>query len=136
MAIVNIEKQILLLRLSYWIAALADFAVAYWALMPQRMGVTEVVYPMGLTSAIAFSWGVLLLIADRKPMERRWILIPTILVVSLLTTTRVLFSQTDDIESNLFLLLFGIGLILFMVYSYYRTHKSINAPSGYQNLDN
>ncbi len=51
-------KQILLLRLCYWIAALADFAIAYWALIPQRMGLTEVVYPMGLTSVIAFSWCV------------------------------------------------------------------------------
>lgn len=35
-------------------------------------------------SAVAFSWGVLLLFADRKPVERRWILLPTSLVVALL----------------------------------------------------
>ena len=118
----------LLLRLCYWIAALADFAIAYWALIPQRMGLTEVVYPMGLTSVIAFSWGVLLLIADRKPMERRWILIPTILVVSLLTAARVFFSQKGDIDFNIVLLLFGIGLILLMAYSYYYANKGIVRP--------
>ena len=62
-------KQILLLRLSYWIAAIADFSIAIIAWMPDRIGVSESVYPMGLASAIAFFWGVLLLIADRKPVE-------------------------------------------------------------------
>ena len=87
------EKHIVLLRLSYWIPALADFGIAVLALFPGRMGLTEIVYPMGLTSVIAFSWGVLLLIADRKPMERRWVLIPTTLVVILITAARVIFSM-------------------------------------------
>jgi len=117
------NKQIILLRLSYWIAALADFAIAFWALVPQRMGVTEFIYPMGLTAAIAFSWGVMLLIADRKPMHRRWILIPTILVVGLLTAVRVIFSQNEMIKFSLVFLLFGIGLIVLMTYSYYYANK-------------
>lgn len=117
------KKEILLLRLSYWIAALADFAVAYWVLIPQRMGLTEIVYPMGLTAAIAFSWGVLLLFADRKPIDRCWILIPTILVTGLLTAVRVIFSHYEMIEFSLVFLLFGIGLIAFMTYSYYYEKK-------------
>ena len=118
------KKQILLLRLSYWTAAIADFAIAYWAFIPQRMGLTSIVYPMGLTSVIAFSWGVLLIIADRKPIERRWILVPTILVVGLLTAVRVVFSLNGTIELNIFLLLFGIGLIILMTYSYFAVDKS------------
>ena len=53
-------------------------------MIPTRMGVTDFVYPMGLMSAVAFSWGVMLIIADRKPIERRWVLLPTMLVVFLL----------------------------------------------------
>ena len=117
------NQRILLLRLSYWIAALADLVIAYLALIPQRMGLPVIPYPMGLTSAIAFSWGVMLFIADRKPMERRWVLIPTILVVGLLTAVRVIFWQREVIEFNLFVLLFGIGLILLMIYSCYSTNK-------------
>ena len=116
-------KQILLLRLSYWIPALADFVIAYLALVPEAMGVTNIVYPMGLTSAIAFSWGVMLLIADRKPIERRWVLIPTIIVVSLLTLARVVFSQYDMIDFNLAVFLFGIGLVGLMMYSYFHANK-------------
>ena len=113
------KRHILLLRLSYWTAAIADFGIAVIALIPARMGVTELVYPMGLTSVIAFSWAVLLLIADRKPMERRWILIPTIIVVSLIIMTRTLFIFNETIEFSPALLVFAIALIMLMIYSYY-----------------
>jgi hypothetical protein len=66
------------------VAAVADFIIAFLVLIPERMGVTGFVYPMGLMSAVAFSWGVLLILADRKPIERKWVLVPTILVVFLL----------------------------------------------------
>ena len=108
------KKPILLLRLSYWIAAIADFIIAILAWMPVRMGVTETVYPMGLASAMAFSWGVLLVMADRKPLERRWILIPTILVVSLISFARTKFSLDGTVEFSIALLLFAVALILFM----------------------
>lgn len=78
------KKNRMLLRTSYWVAAVADFIIAILVLIPDRMGVTEFVYPMGLMSAVAFSWCVLLILADRKPIERRWVLPPTILVVFLL----------------------------------------------------
>jgi len=78
------KKKVMLLRISYWVAAIADFIVAIVVLIPERMGVPGFVYPMGLMSAVAFSWGVLLIFADRKPLERRWVLLPTILVVFLL----------------------------------------------------
>ena len=78
------DKKIRWLRIAYWTAAIVDFVIAILVLIPARMGVTHYVYPMGLMSAVAFSWGVLLILADRHPLERRWILIPTIVVVALL----------------------------------------------------
>ena len=116
-------RSILLLRLSYWIAAIADFIVAILVLIPERMGVNEVAYPMGLASVTIFSWTVMLLIADRKPIERKWILIPTILVVTLITIVRTKFSLDGTIEFNLVLLLFAIALISLMTYSYYYASK-------------
>ena len=116
-------KAILLLRLSYWIAAIADFIIAILAWIPERMGAAETVYPMGLVSVIAFSWTVMLLIADRKPVERKWILIPTILVVTLITIVRTKFSLDGAIEFSLVLLLFAIALIILMAYSYYYASK-------------
>jgi hypothetical protein len=109
--------------MSYWIAAIADFGIAILAWIPERMGVPEIVYPMGLASAVAFSWGALLLVADRKPLERRWILIPTILVVTLITFVRTMFSLDGSIEFSIALFLFAITLIIFMAYSYYYAGK-------------
>ena len=111
-------KSVLLLRLSYWIAAIADFAIAILTWIPERMGVTEIVYPGGLASVMAFSWGVLLLVADRKPIERKWILIPTILVVTLIAAIRTKFSMNGTVEFSLALLLFAIALVIFMAFSY------------------
>lgn len=117
------KKSILLLRLSYWIAAIADFVIAILAWIPERMGLVEIAYPMGLFSVIAFSWTIMLLMADRKPIERKWVLIPTIIVVTLITIVRVIFSLGESIEFNLTLLLFGIALIILMTYSYFYASK-------------
>jgi ABC-type Na+ efflux pump permease subunit len=113
-------RTITLLRLSYWTAATADFYVAIVTWIPERMGLPETAYPMGLASVIAFSWAVMLLIADRKPVERRWVLIPTILVVALILTVRTLYSLGGTIDHNWTLLLFGVALIVLMTFSYYR----------------
>jgi hypothetical protein len=78
------EKKVRWLRIAYWTAAIADFVVAVLVLIPSRMGVPQYVYPMGLMSAVAFSWGIILIMADRKAIERRWILIPTTIVVAML----------------------------------------------------
>ena len=116
-------KPILLLRLSYWAAAITDFVVAIVFLIPERMGETEITYPMGLASVIVFSWVVILIMADRKPIERKWVLIPTIIVVTLITVVRVIFSLGETIEFSLAILLFAIALIILMVYSYYYASK-------------
>ena len=78
------DEKVKWLRISYWATAIADFIVVVLVLIPGINGVTEYVYPMGLMSAVAFSWGVLLIYADRRPVERRWILLPTMLVVAII----------------------------------------------------
>ena len=120
------------MRLSYWIAAIADFIIAILVWIPERMGVSEVAYPMGLASVIAFSWGVMLLIADRKPVERKWVIIPTALVVTLIAGTRTLFALEGAIESSLVLLLFSAALVILMVYSYYHAAREANGKTRTQ----
>lgn len=117
------KKHILLLRLSYWSTAIADFAVAVLVLIPEQMGLTEIEYPMGLTSVIALSWGILLLIADRRPMERRWVLIPTIIVVALLSSVRLIFTLNGTLEFSAGFLFFGLSLIILMAYSFFYSNK-------------
>ncbi|PVV27139.1 MAG: hypothetical protein B6D79_03965 [gamma proteobacterium symbiont of Ctena orbiculata] len=117
------NKAVLLLRLSYWIAAIADIVVAVLVWMPERMGVSSTVYPMGLASVIAFSWAVMLLIADRRPLQRRWILIPTMLVVALIAAVRIVFSLEGAVEFSLLITLFAVALIALMAYSYHYSGK-------------
>ena len=83
------------LHISYWSAALADFYIGIVALFPQKMGVENYVYPMGLFSAVAISWGIMLLIADRRPLEREWLILPTIIVVALINIARIYAVEKD-----------------------------------------
>ena len=112
------DSKITWLRISYWIAAIADFGIAISVLIPERVGLTEFVYPMGLMSVVAISWGILLLIADRKPIDRRWVLIPTIIVVALLSSIRIYASILGLIEFSMAFLILGLIIISILTYSY------------------
>jgi peptidoglycan/LPS O-acetylase OafA/YrhL len=86
------------------------------------MGLTEIVYPMGLISAVAVSWGILLLVADRKPSQRKWVLISW--CIALLSAVRIIFSLSDAIEFSLTFLSLGVLLILLLGHSHYVDSKS------------
>lgn len=111
------KSKIFWLRLSYWTAAIADFGIGVSVLIPEKVGLDKFVYPMGLMSAVAISWGIMLLIADRKPIERRWVLIPTIVVIALLTSVRIYAAYIDLIQFSIPYLLLGILLIIMILYS-------------------
>ncbi len=111
------NSKITWLRISYWTVAIADFGIAVSVLIPERVGLLEFVYPMGLMSVVAISWGILLIIADRKPIERRWILIPTIIVVALLSGVRIYAAINGMIEFSIAYLLLGVSIISLLTYS-------------------
>lgn len=114
------DKKIKWLRIAYWTAAIADFVISMLVLIPSRMGVTQYVYPMGLMSAVAFSWGILLIFADRHPLERRWILIPTIVVVALLGIVGLHAGFTEVIPLRRIIPTFLVTIIVLsiLIYSY------------------
>ena len=119
------NSKITWLRISYWTAAIADFGIAISVLIPERVGLTEFVYPMGLMSVVALSWGILLLIADRKPIDRRWILIPTIIVVVLLSGVRIYAVINGMIEFSIAYMILGVTLISLLTYSYFNSKSSV-----------
>ena len=116
------ENKIKWLRASYWTGAIGDFAIAGLVLIPERMGVPSYVYPMGLSSAIAFSWGCMLIWADREPVERRWVLLPTILVGSLLLLAGIYSIYAGAITVRAYLPNFFLfpAVITLWSYSYYQ----------------
>jgi len=79
------------LRISYWIGALVDFVAGWMMLIPSLfafMNEPEVFHPaneyryaMGMGVPVMFGWTILLLWADRKPLERKGILPITLLVI-------------------------------------------------------
>jgi hypothetical protein len=79
------------LRISYWIGALVDFVAGWIMLIPSLFAfmnepevfqpANEYRYAMGMGVPLMFGWTVLLLWADRKPLERKGILPITLLVV-------------------------------------------------------
>ena len=69
------------LRASYIAGAVADGLVGILMLLPGRMGEAEFRYSMGLGASLMFGWAALLVWANRKPMERRGVLVLTIFPV-------------------------------------------------------
>jgi hypothetical protein len=116
-------SDVKLLQVSYWLPAIADFVYAIIILSPSRAGVSEYVYPMGLFAAVAFSWGIMLILATKKPMERRWVLIPTIIVITLIAIANVYSYVIDAVDLNLIVprVILGLGLIAFLSFSYWKT---------------
>lgn len=85
------NKTIRWLRISYWIGAVIDGLAAVQMLVPAIFAATngltdfhpgpEYKYAMGMGISLMLGWTVLLIWADRKPVERKGILIITIFPV-------------------------------------------------------
>jgi hypothetical protein len=84
-------RNIQLLRLSYWIGAIIDAVVGIFMVVPFMFGLKEgipdftpapdYIFAMGMGASLMFGWSLLLLWADRKPLERKGILPITVFPV-------------------------------------------------------
>jgi hypothetical protein len=85
------RKKIILLRVCYWIGAVADAISAIIMLLPTVGGSiygipdfnpgSEYRYAMGLGASLMMGWTFLLIWADRRPVERRGVLLLTVFPV-------------------------------------------------------
>ncbi|MCK5275518.1 MAG: hypothetical protein KAR37_12765 [Alphaproteobacteria bacterium] len=125
------HRKIRWLKASYLAGAVADFGTGVLALIPSRMGQTEITYPMGLAATLMFGWSLLLIWAYRKPVERKGVLvitiaaIPGLLASGLYAVAAGIFPFTKIIPSSIV----GIGLIALMGYSYLGS-RDLEADSG------
>ena len=71
------DKRILLLRISYWVGAISDGLATLRMLFPNIASGSEFRYASGLGAALMLGWTFLLIWADRKPMERKGVLLLT-----------------------------------------------------------
>lgn len=77
----QMQSAVRWLRASYIAGAVADGLVGILMLLPERMGEAEFRYSMGLGASLMFGWTALLLWANKKPMERKGVLVLTIFPV-------------------------------------------------------
>ncbi len=84
------SKKIVLLRIAYWIGivldALAFVQMAFPALGKKMLKVTmeiepDYVFAINLGAGLMLAWTLLLLWADRKPLERRMIVPLTMIII-------------------------------------------------------
>lgn len=87
----NRKNPIFWLRLSYWTGAIIDFLATLQILSPAIFALTnklsdfhptmEYRYAMGMGASLMLGWTVILIWADRKPLERKGILLITVFPV-------------------------------------------------------
>ena len=117
------------LRASYIAGAVADGLIGILMLLPDRMGETEFRYPMGLGASLMFGWTALLLWANRRPMERKGILILTIFpVISGLVATGIwaVAAGRFPFQKTAPSAILGIALIVLMGFSYWKATVAEN----------
>lgn len=116
------RKKILWLRTSYWVGAIADGLATIRMVFPKLFHSVEYEYALGLGAALMLGWTILLIWADRKPMERKGVLLITafpvctgLLLVETYATLKGVITVNRMLPTGLFLL----GLIILFSFSYF-----------------
>jgi hypothetical protein len=131
------HHQLLLLRTSYWLGAIIDAIVAiqlllpsFWASFDQLTTYTPSTafnFALGIASSLMFGWTFLLIWADRKPVERKGVLLLTTFPVIFGLAANNIFaiiSGLRPLQSTLPELLLQIGLACFFIFSYLNAKRT------------
>jgi hypothetical protein len=114
------------LRVSYWAGALTDAIAALRMMFPQLASGVEYRYAMGLGASLVLGWAFLLIWADRKPAERKGVLLLTVFPV----ITGIIFAELYayftgfmELESVLPTVVYLLALSALMAVSYLRARE-------------
>jgi hypothetical protein len=124
-----VSKKIIWLRISYWVGAFADGFATIRMLFPEFAHGVEYRYALGLGASLMFGWTILLIWADRKPLERKGVLILTAFpVVSglLLAEFYAVISGIISFERMLPTGIFLVGLIILFSFSYFNAKSAVD----------
>ncbi len=132
----EVKNKILWLRVCYWIGAIVDGFVAiawlfpdFWASFSnfsQHQPGIELSFAMWQGAALMFGWAILLLWADRKPVERKSIILITIVpVISGLILANILSvtSGLRTFEATIPVLLLQLILAALFITGYWIQEK-------------
>jgi hypothetical protein len=116
------KNKITWLRISYWVGAIADGIATLRMLFPKIAYGVEYRYALGLGASLMLGWTFLLLWADRKPLERKGVLLLTvfpvitgILLDEIYSVTKGLITFEKMLPTGIFL----VVLIALFIFSYF-----------------
>lgn len=120
------NRKMLWLRISYRVGVIMDALFALKLSIDALNFTSEVRSVIGSAAALMWSWSVLLIWADRKPLERKGVLfltaVPAIALLTVNNAISVLLGETSRIAY----LVLGAGLIILFLFSYLRA-KGVQA---------
>jgi hypothetical protein len=126
------KSKIMWLRTSYWVGAVADGIGAYRMLFPKIAYGIEYRYALGLGASLMLGWTFLLIWADKKPLERKGVLLLTafpVILGILMTEIYAVFSGLISLERVLPSGSFLVGLIAMFSFSYFNAREKVS--TGY-----
>lgn len=128
------------LRISYWVGAIADAIAGVLMLFPKAgrsvYGITDFTpsadyrYAMGLGASLMFGWTALLLWADRKPAERKGVLLITVFPVIFGLALAGVFAVTSELIPASKMVptwVLQAALATLFVFSYVRATRGLGA---------
>ncbi len=128
----DLKNKIFWLRLSYWIGAIIDGFVAIQMVLPgfwasfnsitSHLSSPELNYALGTGASLMLGWTILLLWADRKPVERKGILLITVIPVILGMMLNNIVSTTSGLKtvtSTIPVLTIQLALVALFIFSYW-----------------
>ena len=134
----NNKQIVLLLHIVYWIGIIADGISTIVLLSPElakaSFGLQTIpssgpyLYVSRLAASLMLGWTILLFWADRKPVERKEILLITVFPVVVGIACAGLLSVTSQfiqLQTILPLLIFNLTLIILYLISYWQARKIV-----------
>ncbi len=129
------NSEISLLRFCYWLGAILDAIVGLAMVYPPFFALMEgftsfdpgsdYLFAMGMGAPLMFGWTVLLLWADRKPVERKDVLLITVFPVVvgiLLNRVNGLFTGFVNLEGSMISIIMPIFLICVLTTAYLNSY--------------
>jgi hypothetical protein len=117
-----LKNKIIWLRISYRVGAIADGIATLRMLFPKIAYGVEYRYALGLGASLMLGWTFLLVWADRKPLERKGVLLLTvfpvitgILLAEIYSVTKGLITFEKMLPTGIFL----VVLIALFIFSYF-----------------
>ena len=116
------KNKIIWLRISYWVGAIADGFATHRMLFPKVAYGVEYRYALGLGASLMLGWTFLLVWADRKPLERKGVVLLTafpvvagILLAEIYAVARGLITFGKMLPTGIFL----VALVVLLSFSYF-----------------